>query len=209
MRQPPANRPVVFLDKDGTLVEDIPWCYDTSRVRFYPGVFEGLQLLHRSGYALVVVTNQSGVALGYGTEQDVKGMEVYIRRTLEEHDIPLDGFYYCPHRPDGIVEPYAVRCLCRKPKPGLLLRAASDLHLDMRQSWMVGDILHDVEAGRWAGCRTILVNNGHETDWQLTEMRWPDYLATSVLEAAHLIALSPPTSSTSAIRTGEEPFPDL
>lgn len=209
MRQRRTHRPVVFLDKDGTLVEDIPWCYDTSLVRFYPGVFEGLQLLHRSGYALVVVTNQSGVALGYGTEQDVKNMEFYIRRIFKEHGIPLEGFYYCPHCPDGTIERYAVQCLCRKPKPGLLLRAASDLQLDMHQSWMIGDILHDVEAGRWAGCRTILVNNGHETEWQLTEKRWPDYIAGSLLEAAQLIALTPPASFTSPRRTGEEPVPDL
>ena len=78
-----THRPAVFLDKDGTLVEDIPWCYDTRRVRFYPGVFEGLRLLHRSGYALVVVTNQSGVALGYGTEHDVKHMESMIQRAAQ------------------------------------------------------------------------------------------------------------------------------
>lgn len=207
MNRPRQYRPAVFLDKDGTLVEDIPWCYDTKRVRFYPGVFEGLRLLHKSGYALVIVTNQSGVALGYATEHDMKHMEAFIRRTLKEEGIPLEGFYYCPHRPDGIVEPYAIQCLCRKPKPGLLMRAASDLHLDMRQSWMVGDILHDVEAGRWANCRTVFLNNGHETEWHLTEARWPDYMADTLLEAAHLIALSspPPSSFTSPIRSGEEP----
>jgi D-glycero-D-manno-heptose 1,7-bisphosphate phosphatase len=199
-----VKRAAVFLDKDGTLVEDIPGCYDTNRVRFYPGVFEGLRLLHRNGYALVIVTNQSGVALGHGTEHDVKRMESFLRRRFKDERLPLDGFYYCPHQPAGIVEQYAVHCLCRKPKPGLLIRAASEIHLDVRRSWMVGDILHDVEAGRWAGCRTVLVNNGHETEWLLTETRWPDYVAGTLVEAAHLIALSSPPSAFTSTRR-EEP----
>jgi len=186
----------VFLDKDGTLVEDQPLGAKTTRVRFFPDVFAGLRLLHRAGYALIVVTNQAGVALGHFTEDDVQQTKAYLERRLAEADIPLDGFYYCPHHPDGIAEAYAVHCLCRKPQPGLLVQAAAELHIDLEQSWMVGDILNDVEAGRWAGCRTILLNNGHETEWLLTEPRWPDYLADTLLEAAQLIMLSGPAKPT-------------
>ncbi|MDF2756938.1 MAG: gmhB [Nitrospira sp.] len=182
--------PAVFLDKDGTLVEDEPMNVDTSRLRFYPDVFAALRLLQQAGFALVIVTNQGGVAHGRFSETDVREMRSYLERRLQDAGITLRGFYYCPHAPDGIIESYAIKCLCRKPQPGLLMQACGELRIDMSQSWMVGDILHDVEAGRWAGCRTILLNNGHETEWLLTESRWPDYIAETLLEAAQLITRS-------------------
>jgi D-glycero-D-manno-heptose 1,7-bisphosphate phosphatase len=181
------KQPAVFLDKDGTLVEDIPYRADLHGIRFLPDVFAGLRLLKRAGYALVIVTNQSGVAHGYFSEQALARLQESLLRKLFDAGIPLDGFYYCPHHPDGVVERYAVHCPCRKPKPGLLMQAASDLLIDMARSWMIGDILHDVEAGRWAGCRTVLLNNGHETEWHLTEKRWPDHVAKTLLEAARVI----------------------
>jgi D-glycero-D-manno-heptose 1,7-bisphosphate phosphatase len=188
------KRPAVFLDKDGTLVENLPPGPYSFRAALLPGVLDGLALLHRAGFALIVITNQAAVAHGQIDVHDVKKMELFLRTRMLARNLSLAGFYACPHHPDGLVEPYAVHCLCRKPKPGLILRAASDLNIDMSQSWMVGDILHDVEAGRWAGCRTVLLNNGHETEWQLTETRWPDYVAATLLEAAQLIALSIPRS---------------
>jgi len=187
--------PAVFLDKDGTLVEDEPLSAEPSRVRFFPDVFPGLRLLHRAGYALIIVTNQAGVAQGQFSEEDLLRLKAYLGERLSEAGVPLDGFYYCPHHPQGIVKAYRMNCLCRKPQPGLLVRAAVEMRIDLAESWMVGDILHDVEAGRWAGCRTVLVNNGHETEWELREMRWPDYIAGSVLEAARLITLSGPRAS--------------
>ena len=187
--------PAVFLDKDGTLVEDEPLNVDMSRLRFYPDVFPALRLLQRAGFALVIVTNQGGVAHGRFTEADVGDMKSSLQLGLENAGISLKGFYYCPHHPDGIMKSYAINCLCRKPQPGLLMQASCELRIDMSQSWMVGDILHDVEAGRWAGCRTILLNNGHETEWLLTENRWPDYIAQTMLEAAQLISLSGPRRS--------------
>ena len=185
-------RRAVFFDKDGTLVEDLPPNTDRSLVRFYPGVFTALRLLDRAGFVLIIATNQSGIAEGRCSESDVRRIHTYLHCRLADEGITLGGFYYCPHRADGTVAPYAIPCQCRKPQPGLLLRACRDLDLDMRQSWMVGDILHDVEAGRWAGCRTILLNNGHETEWLLTESRWPDYIAETLLEAAQLITRSAP-----------------
>ncbi|HEU4684322.1 MAG TPA: HAD family hydrolase [Nitrospira sp.] len=182
-----ARRPAVFLDKDGTLIEDRPFSPDGVTIHLLPGVPEGLQLLHRAGFLLIVVTNQHGVAQGRFTEEYVRHMEGSLRLILSTFQIPLSGFYYCPHHPAGTVKRYAVRCPCRKPNPGMLLRAAEDLHVSLDQSWMVGDILHDVEAGRWAGCRTVLIENGNETEWFMNEMRWPDYLADGMLRAARLI----------------------
>jgi D,D-heptose 1,7-bisphosphate phosphatase len=183
-------RRAVFFDKDGTLVEDDPPNTDPSRVRFYPDVFRTLGVLKQTGYDLVVVTNQNGIAQGRYEEADVRGMQAYIEQRLADEGLPLAGFYFCPHDSGGTVPFYAVSCECRKPRPGLLMRAALDLGIDLQQSWMVGDILHDIEAGRWAGCRTVLVDNGHESEWRLTETRWPDHIASTLLEAANLIVLA-------------------
>ena len=194
----------VFLDKDGTLVEDDPPNIDTARVRFYCDVFPALRLLERAGYALIIATNQNGIARGRCSESDVGRMHTYLQRRLAGEGITLAGFYYCPHHPEGIIPPYAVPCLCRKPQPGLLTRAARDLNIDLAQSWMVGDILHDIEAGRWAGCRTVLINNGHETEWRLTETRWPDHIANTLLEAAQIIVLSGKRRTSAAIAERHE-----
>jgi D-glycero-D-manno-heptose 1,7-bisphosphate phosphatase len=177
----------VFLDKDGTLVEDQPPNTDPRLVRFYADIFPALRLLDDSGYALVVVTNQSAIAQGRCKESDIRRMQTYVEHRLAGKGIRLAGFYYCPHDPHGIIAPYAVPCVCRKPHAGLLLQASRDLGIDLTQSWMVGDILHDVEAGRSAGCRTVLVNNGHETEWRFTGARCPDHVAPTVLRAAQLI----------------------
>ncbi|ALA58758.1 D-glycero-alpha-D-manno-heptose-1,7-bisphosphate 7-phosphatase [Nitrospira moscoviensis] len=197
------KRPAVFLDKDGTLIENVPVVGDTVTVHVLPGVVDGLRLLHQAGYLLVVVTNQGGVAQGLFTEEYVKHMEQGLRLALSARQIPLAGFYYCPHHPEGIVPSYAVQCLCRKPKPGLLLRAASDLGIDLDRSWMIGDILHDVEAGRWAGCRTVLLDHGNETEWEMNETRWPDYLADGMVHAAALI-VNAPSSASSRLSTSQE-----
>src|SRR5262249_20336789 len=131
-----------------------------------------------------------GIARGRCEENQVRLMLTYLESRLADEGVGLAGCYYCPHDPEGTVLPYAVPCLCRKPRPGLLMHASRALHIELNQSWMVGDILRDVEAGRWAGCRTVLLDNGHETEWQLTETRWPDHLAGTLLEAAQLIVLS-------------------
>lgn len=196
------KRPAVFLDKDGTLIENLPLAPEGTTIHLLPGVAEGLRLLHRAGFLLIVVTNQGGVAQGLFPEDRVKHMEGNLRLLLSTVQIPLAGFYYCPHHPQGIVPRYTVQCLCRKPKPGLLLKAASELGIDLERSWMVGDILHDVEAGRWAGCRTVLIDNGNETEWIMNETRWPDYLADSLFKAAHLI-LETPSSSSSRLSTSQ------
>ncbi|HJT77608.1 MAG TPA: HAD family hydrolase [Gemmataceae bacterium] len=177
----------VFLDKDGTLVEDVPYNVDPAQVRLMPGAGAGLRRLHAAGFRLVVISNQSGVARGLFPEAALAGVEQRLRELLREEGVPLDGFYWCPHHPEGTVAAYAVECDCRKPAPGLILRAAREQGIDLARSWFVGDILHDIEAGRAAGCTTVLLDNGHETEWVLTPQRQPHYTAAYLSEAAALI----------------------
>jgi len=176
--------PAIFLDKDGTLIEDVPYNVDPAQMRLCQGVATGVRRLHEAGFALVVVTNQSGVARGYFAESAIAPMEQRLRQLL---GVPLAGFYYCPHHPEGTVAGYGVRCDCRKPEPGMLLRAQAELGLDLAQSWLVGDILNDVEAGRRAGCRTVLIDNGNETEWLLSPGREPHQTALTFDQAADVI----------------------
>lgn len=170
----------VFLDKDGTIIPDIPYNIDTNRITLSEGVIEGLQLLQSYGYLLVVVSNQSGVAHGYFTVEQLDAVKHALSGMCSKMGIYLDGFYCCPHHPEG-------NCDCRKPKPGLLLKAATDMDIDLSCSWMIGDILNDVEAGKKAGCKTILIDNGNETEWEVNEYRSPEYKARDLAEAARFI----------------------
>ena len=194
----------VFVDKDGTLVEDVPYNVDPERIRLMPGAAEGLQRLHRAGFRLIVISNQSGVARGLFTEDALAAVEARLRMLLAEADVPLAGFYVCPHLPDGCVPAYARACDCRKPEPGLILRAAREHAIDPTRSWMVGDILNDVEAGRRAGCRTLLVCSGGETEWRITPARTPHHVARDLREAAQIIATA---RDTAQVLGGQEANP--
>ena len=150
---------------------------------------EGLALLHRAGFRLIVVSNQSGVArgrfAGMALEPRASPAASGCWRTV---GVALAGFYYCPHHPDGRRAADTRRsCRCRKPQPGLIARAAREHGIDLVRSWFVGDILDDVEAGRRAGCRTVLIDNGNETEWKRCRWRWPDSSSPDLAEAARLI----------------------
>lgn len=186
------RNPVVFLDKDGTLIEDVPYNVDPDRIRLASGAVEGLRSLHRAGYQLIVISNQAGVARGYFPETALVAVEQQLRSLLSDFGVPLAGFYYCPHHPDGTVSEYAIACDCRKPQPGLILQAAQDWVIDLSHSWFIGDILHDIEAGRAAGCRTILLDNGNETEWELSRSRLPHHVVTNLAEAAQIITAMQP-----------------
>jgi D-glycero-D-manno-heptose 1,7-bisphosphate phosphatase len=183
----------VFLDKDGTLIDDVPYNVDPALIRLAEGVAEGLRALHAAGYRLIVVSNQSGVARGLFPIEALEGVERRLRELLAQVGVPLAGFYYCPHHPEGVAPDYAVACDCRKPEPGLVLRAARDHGVDPGRSWFIGDILDDVEAGRRAGCQTILIDNGHETEWRASPWRLPHHMAADFAQAASLVTdPSPP-----------------
>ena len=181
------NHKAVFLDKDGTLIENVPYNVDPAQVRLAPGVADGVKLLHKAGYQLIVVSNQSGVAKGFFKEEDLTPVRERLTQILGELGAPLAGFYYCPHLPDAAVLRYATTCFCRKPSPGLLFQAARDYDLNLAHSWMIGDILNDVEAGRRADCRTVLIDNGNETEWKFSPLRRPHYTVTNFLEAAQIV----------------------
>ena len=148
----------VFLDRDNTLIEDPGYLTDPEAVRLLPGVDLALKSLAQAGYKLVVVTNQSAIARGLLTEEQLQRIHETLRGQLADRGVELDAIYYCPYHPDGTVKDYARESHDRKPRPGMLLRAAAELDIDLTRSWMVGDSVRDVEAGQRAGCRTIRIS---------------------------------------------------
>lgn len=176
--------PAVFLDKDGTLIPNIPFNVDPHMITLETGVLEGLSLLHGAGYKLIVISNQPGVAFEYFKEGELMAVRRRLEELFQAASVPLTDFYYCPHHPEGSAADYSICCSCRKPKPGLIYQAAQDHEIDLKNSWFIGDILNDVEAGRRAGCQSILINNGNETEWKLAENRIPHYMAQNLYEAA-------------------------
>ena len=182
-------RPAVFVDKDGTLVENVPYNTDPARVRFTPHAIEGLRRLADAGLPLFIVTNQSGLATGRVDANEFARLQRAIEARLrDEAGVPVGGWFVCPHAATSVPP-----CGCRKPAPGLLQRAAREHRIDLARSWMVGDILDDVEAGRRAGCRTVLLDVGNETLWQLDAWREPHHRCADLLQAADMIlaALQP------------------
>lgn len=149
----------VFLDRDGVLIQDAGYPHRTQDLQLLEGVGPAVSQLNRAGYIVIVVSNQSGVARGYFSENDLLGFEKQVETELRKQGGRIDGFYYCPHLPEAKVKRYAVVCDCRKPRPGLLLRAAREHKINPAASWMVGDKCTDIEAGKAAGCRTILIGS--------------------------------------------------
>lgn len=182
-----ATKQAVFLDRDGTINVEKDYLYRPEEFEFIPGAAEAIRLLNRAGFLVVVVTNQSGVARGYYTEQDVYQLHRHIEQLLLMADARIDAWYYCPHHPAG-QHPYNLDCDCRKPRTGMLEQAAQDLGIDLSRSWMVGDKQVDVEAGIAAGCRPLLVLTGYGADASpqvfSTVPRCPDLAAAAELIAA-------------------------
>jgi D-glycero-D-manno-heptose 1,7-bisphosphate phosphatase len=183
-----AVKKAVFLDKDGTLIPDIPYNTDPDLISLETGVGETLAQLAEH-FELIVITNQAGIAFGRLTEKDLIGVEKRIADLLQHYGVKLSGFYYCPHHPQGSSAGYAKSCTCRKPGPGLIIKAAGELDLSLSDSWMIGDILNDVQAGKAAGCKSILIDNGNETEWDFTASpeRIPDYISKDFAAAGKYI----------------------
>ncbi len=151
----------VFLDRDGTINEEVGYLDRLDKLRLVPGAAEAIHLINESGMKAVVVTNQSGVARGIFDEAFVDEVHRRLREMLGEEGASLDGFYFCPHHPTEGRGRYLRMCNCRKPAPGLLLRAAEELFLDPERSYMIGDTLKDIEAASRIGARGILVRTGY------------------------------------------------
>jgi D-glycero-D-manno-heptose 1,7-bisphosphate phosphatase len=155
------SRKAAFIDRDGVLNEERAFVHRTEDFVFLPGAIEALKLLKGGGYRLVVITNQSGIARGLYSEADYLALTEHMRAQLAAAGVALDAVEYCPHLVDAPVERYRVDCDCRKPKPGMLRRASQALDIDPGASFLVGDRLSDIEAGRAAGVgRCLLVRTG-------------------------------------------------
>jgi D-glycero-D-manno-heptose 1,7-bisphosphate phosphatase len=148
-------RAAVFLDRDGTIIEDEGYLSDASKVRFVPGAIHAMRTFRERGYLLVVISNQSGIPRGLITPAQHAEVDARVKAMLAAEGVPLDGAYYCAHLPGS-------GCACRKPEPGMLLEAARELHVDLGRSFMVGDKMSDVAAGRAAGCITALLGAGKD-----------------------------------------------
>lgn len=177
----------IFLDKDGTLIKNVPYNVDPEKIIFYEDVPAALQLFKHQGYKLIIVTNQPGIALGYFDEKSIVDLKDELVRRFRSMSVELDGFYYCPHDVMGKIASYSVVCNCKKPRPGLILRAGKELNIDLESSWMIGDILNDVEAGNRSRCRTVLIDNGNETEWVEGEFRKPTAVVGTLSGAAKII----------------------
>lgn len=149
----------VFLDRDGVINEDVGYIGDAARVKILPGVAQAIHQLNQKKFKVIVVTNQSAVARGLFSEADVQQVNDYIKKKLAEKQAVIDGIYYCPHHIEGVIEKYRRDCNCRKPKTGMIEDAVRDFHLDLKSSFLIGDNESDIEAGRRADCRTILITS--------------------------------------------------
>jgi len=157
--------PAIFLDRDGTINVDHGYVYEIDDFQFIDGVIEAMQELKTMGFALIVVTNQSGIARGKFTEDQFMRLTEWMDWSLADRDVELDGIYFCPHHPDAGEGEYRQDCDCRKPKPGMLLDAQKSLDIDMAASYIVGDKAADMQAGQAAGVGTkVLVRTGKPLD---------------------------------------------
>ena len=154
-------RPAIFLDRDGVIIEDTHYLSSIDQVQLIPGSAEAIAALNRAGWVVVVITNQAGVARGFFRTRDVEAVHSHLSALLAGYGATIEAYYYCPHHPSGDVAEYREDCSCRKPKPGMIQRAADELKIDLKRSWMVGDRESDLQAGASAGARTILVRTGY------------------------------------------------
>jgi len=182
MNEPRRGARAAFLDRDGTINLDVVHCSRIEDFHILRGVPEAIGRLNRAGYLVVVITNQSAVARGLLSEQELKQIHDHMRSWLAQRDARVDAVYYCPHGPDD-------GCDCRKPKPGLLMRAVCELGIDPTKSCMIGDSERDVQAGAAAGCRTALISpDGHVPD-RVT----PDYKTRDLPDAVMWVLKDAPT----------------
>ena len=185
------GRRAVFMDRDGTISEEVGYVNHPSRYRVFPYAAEAVKRLNDAGWLAILVTNQAGVARGYFTEDVIGAVHTLLAQELDRGGARLDAIYYCPHHPSVGESPYRFDCDCRKPRPGLIRRAADDLDIDIIDSWMVGDRYSDTELARNAGARAALVLSGYgRGEWEYQRGAWqhqPDLVAENLLEAVRAI----------------------
>ena len=181
----------VFMDRDGTLSEEVGYINHPSRFKLFPYAAEAVRRLKENNWLAIVVTNQAGVARGYFSENMIRRVHEKMREDLEKENAHLDAIYYCAHHPTVGEPPYRAACDCRKPKPGLIMQAETELGVDLEQSWMVGDRYSDIELARNAGIRSAFVLSGYgRGEWEHQRDSWqyqPDLVSENLLEAVDAI----------------------
>jgi D-glycero-D-manno-heptose 1,7-bisphosphate phosphatase len=185
------SRRAIFIDRDGTISEEVGYVNHPTRYRVFPFAPEAVKTINEAGWLAILVTNQAGVARGYFKEDLIQLVHDKLSQELARGGARLDAVYYCPHHPTVGEPPYRFDCDCRKPKPGLITRAAADLDIDLARSWMIGDRYGDTELARNAGTRAALVLTGYgrgEYEYQRDAwQRGPDFVAENLLEAVREI----------------------
>jgi D-glycero-D-manno-heptose 1,7-bisphosphate phosphatase len=186
-----TRRRAIFMDRDGTVCEEVGYVNHVDRIRLLPRSAEAIRLANQAGFQAVIVTNQAGVARGYFDEDLVHEVHDAVRHQLAEAGARVDGIYYCPHHPETGSQAYRRVCDCRKPKAGMLLRAQEEMGIDLAASYMVGDTVKDLGAGRAVGATTVLVLTGYgRGELQYQSHRWtvqPDHVSEDLLDAVQWI----------------------
>ncbi len=192
------KRPAVFIDRDGTISEEVGYINHPSRFRLFPYAASAIKLLNERGWLAVIVTNQAGVARGYFSETMIQTVHDNLQQSLRDEGARVDAIYYCAHHPAVGDPPYRQDCDCRKPKPGLVNRAARDLDIALEQSWMVGDRYSDIELARNAGVHAALVLSGYgRGEYESQRASWqhqPDLVSEDLLAAVTSITESAVTT---------------
>ena len=175
----------VFLDRDGTIARDVHYCRRAEDFELLPAVPDAIRLLAQNGFKVVVITNQSGIARGYFTEETLAQIHDKMRSELAQHDARVDAIYYCPHHPDE-------GCSCRKPGTALFYKAAGEHRIDLQSSYVVGDMQMDIDAGKALGCKTLLVTTGPQSPISsprslVSSPEPPDHVAPDLLHASKWI----------------------
>jgi D-glycero-D-manno-heptose 1,7-bisphosphate phosphatase len=183
--------PALFMDRDGTISEEVGYVNHPSRFRLFPYSAAAVKKLNENDWLAIVVTNQAGVARGYFSENVVVAIHDQLKRQLENERAQIDAIYYCAHHPTVGEPPYRLDCDCRKPKAGLIKRATEDFDIDLPASWMVGDRYSDVELAHNAGLRCAFVLSGYgRGEWEYQRAAWklqPDLVCENLLEAVESI----------------------
>lgn len=170
----------IFLDRDGTVIEEVNFLSTVEETRLFPYTIEALKLFKKSGFLLFITTNQSGIARGYFDASAVNAIHEKIQNELKANDLKIESFHFCPHLPKA-------GCKCRKPNTGMLEQACANFEIDLSESWMIGDKKLDIEMGFNAGTKTALVKTGYGEKHQQELVRKPDIIAENLLEAASSI----------------------
>ena len=185
------KKSAVFIDRDGTLSEEVGYLNHPSRFHLFPYSSAAIKLLNDNGWLSIVVTNQAGVARGYFSEEIILEIHDRLARELEKEGAKVDGIYYCAHHPSVGKPPYRMDCDCRKPKPGLIQRAGADFEIDLATSWMIGDRYSDIELARNAGLRSAFVLSGYGLgEWEYQRAGWkhePDLVSKNLFDAVKSI----------------------